>query len=409
MKKILLIIICMLALLFVCSCSGNTAKQGTVYAQITMEDGGVITLQLDGDTAPITVANFVKLANAGTYDGTIFHRVIKDFMIQGGDPTGTGYGDSSIPKIKGEFSANGVKNNISHVRGVISMARSGNSMDSASSQFFICHADSTYLDGQYAAFGRVISGMDVVDKIANVGTNANDRPIQEQKMKSVRIVDEAAAKSPVTESDTTDTADTTPTLLSGTHYAQITMEDGGVITLELYADIAPITVTNFAKHVKKGTYDGLIFHRVIEDFMIQGGDPTGTGYGDSSIPAIKGEFSANGVKNDIDHVRGVISMARTSDNTNSATTQFFIVHADSPHLNGQYAAFGRVIAGMGVVDKIANVGTNANDRPIQEQKMKEIRMIDKATADAAVKAEADTAVTDNAATDTTVTDTATTD
>ena len=400
MKKIIIAAVCLLALFALCSCVTST-KVGTVYAQITMEDGGIITLELDGNTAPITVENFVKLANNGTYDGTIFHRVIKDFMIQGGDPTGTGYGDSSIPKIKGEFSANGVKNNISHKRGVISMARSGNSMDSASSQFFICHADSTYLDGQYAAFGKVISGMDVVDKIASVSTNASDRPLKEQKMKSVRIIDEASAKNPaplddVTTADTTNT-DTTPTLLSGTHYAQITMEDGGVITLELYADIAPITVTNFVGHVNRGTYNGLIFHRVIEDFMIQGGDPTGTGYGDSSIPTIKGEFAANGVANSISHVRGVISMARTGNDTNSATTQFFIVHADSVGLDGQYAAFGRVIAGMDVVDRIATVSTNLSDRPTVEQKMTSVKIIDKETADAAVKAESEAVGTDTAA------------
>lgn len=390
MKKIIVLTLCILALALLCSCTDEAAKQGTVYAQITMEDGGIITLELDGDTAPITVANFVKLANAGTYDGTIFHRVIKNFMIQGGDPTGTGRGDSSIPKIKGEFSANGVKNNISHKRGVISMARNGNSMDSASSQFFICHADSTYLDGQYAAFGKVLVGMDVVDKIASVSTNASDRPIKEQKMKSVRIIDEATAKNPDSEAvSTDDTQSTEPTLLSGTHYAQITMADGGVITLELYADVAPITVTNFVNLANKGTYDGLIFHRVIEGFMIQGGDPTGTGYGDGSIPTIKGEFSANGVKNDISHVRGVISMARTGENTNSATSQFFIVHEDSIGLDGQYAAFGRVIAGMDVVDKIASVSTNSSDRPVTEQKMQSVRIIDKAAADAAVKAEAD--------------------
>ncbi len=143
MKKILLLILTATLILSLCACS--TPKDlGVVYAQITMEDGGVITLELDGDTAPITVDNFVKHANKGTYDGTIFHRVIKGFMIQGGDPTGTGYGDPSISKIKGEFSANGVQNTIKHGRGVISMARS-NDMNSASTQFFICDSDEANL------------------------------------------------------------------------------------------------------------------------------------------------------------------------------------------------------------------------------------------------------------------------
>ena len=193
MKKIISMLLCVFTLLSLSACSSNEViSTDTVYAQITMEDGGVITLELYADVAPITVSNFVKLANDGVYDGTIFHRVIKNFMIQGGYPTGTGYGDSSISKIKGEFSSNGVKNDISHTRGVISMARS-EKYDSASSQFFICHADSTYLDGKYAAFGKVIAGMDVVDKIASVTTGSNNRPITEQKIKTVRIIDEEEA------------------------------------------------------------------------------------------------------------------------------------------------------------------------------------------------------------------------
>ena len=156
--------------------------------KIEMMDGGVITLELDATAAPITVANFEKLVKEGFYDGLIFHRVIKDFMIQGGDPTGTGMGGSD-EKIKGEFLVNGVQNALSHQRGVISMARSNNP-DSASSQFFICHADSTYLDGSYAAFGKVIAGMETVDKIANVQTDMSDRPVTNQKIKTIKFVEE---------------------------------------------------------------------------------------------------------------------------------------------------------------------------------------------------------------------------
>ena len=133
------------------------------YADIVIEGYGTVTLELDPDTAPITVKNFVNLAKSGFYDGLTFHRIMKDFMMQGGDPKGNGTGGSDR-EIKGEFSSNGVKNNLSHTRGVVSMARS-NDMDSASSQFFIVHQDSTFLDGNYAAFGWVISGMDVVDTI----------------------------------------------------------------------------------------------------------------------------------------------------------------------------------------------------------------------------------------------------
>lgn len=141
----------------------NIYSTGTHHAEITIKDYGTISLELDADTAPITVANFAKLANEGFYNGLTLHRIISGFMIQGGDPKGDGTGGSE-QTIKGEFSQNGVKNNISHVRGTISMARS-NMPNSASSQFFIVHEDSTFLDGSYAGFGKVTSGIEIVDKI----------------------------------------------------------------------------------------------------------------------------------------------------------------------------------------------------------------------------------------------------
>ena len=158
--------------------------------RITMKDGGVIDLELDEKAAPITVEHFLKLVNAKFYDGTIFHRVISGFMIQGGDPQGTGMGGPGWT-IKGEFAQNGVNNPISHKRGVISMARAMDP-DSAGSQFFIMHADGEFLDGQYAAFGHVVKGMDVVDRIASTRTNrwAGDRPYEDQVMETVRVVEE---------------------------------------------------------------------------------------------------------------------------------------------------------------------------------------------------------------------------
>ena len=150
----------------------------------------------------------------------------------------------------------------------------------------------------------------------------------------------------------------------------ITMENGAQIKIELYPEIAPITVENFEKLVREGFYDGLIFHRVIRGFMIQGGCPQGTGTGGPGWH-IKGEFAKNGVKNDLKHTRGVISMARSMD-PNSAGSQFFIMHEDAPHLDGSYAAFGKVVEGMDVVDAIAAVKTNFSDRPKVEQKMKSV-------------------------------------
>ena len=147
----------------------------------------------------------------------------------------------------------------------------------------------------------------------------------------------------------------------------IQMKDGGVMKAELYPEIAPETVKNFVDLASKGFYNGLIFHRVIPGFMIQGGDPEGTGMGGPGYK-IKGEFTANGFKNDLKHTRGVLSMARAMD-PNSAGSQFFIMHEDSPHLDGQYAAFGKLIEGIEVVDKIASVRTDYQDRPLEPQQI----------------------------------------
>ena len=163
----------------------TTVDKSHPIATITMKDGGVIQLELYPEVAPESVKNFISLANSGFYDGLIFHRVILGFMIQGGDPLGKGTGGPGYA-IKGEFAANGVQNDISHVRGVLSMARSS-AYDSGGSQFFIVQTDSTYLDGNYAAFGRVTSGMDVVDAIAKTTTDSKNKPYKDQVMQTVRV------------------------------------------------------------------------------------------------------------------------------------------------------------------------------------------------------------------------------
>lgn len=150
----------------------------------------------------------------------------------------------------------------------------------------------------------------------------------------------------------------------------ITMENGDMIKAELYPDIAPITVENFVKLVKEGFYDGLTFHRIISGFMIQGGCPNGNGTGGPGH-TIRGEFSMNGVKNDLKHTPGVLSMARSMA-PDSAGSQFFIMHKTSPHLDGQYAAFGQVIEGMDVVNKLAEVATDYSDAPLEKQVMKSV-------------------------------------
>lgn len=191
MKKVLKCLVILCFMVFLCSCESD--KNNLV--EIDVQDYGKIVIELYPDKAPRTVRNFKELVSNKFYDGVIFHRVIVDFMIQTGDPTGTGNGGSE-KTIRGEFLNNGFKNTISHTRGVVSMARRGGNpdteetMNSASSQFFIVQADSTYLDGNYAAFGKVTSGMDVVDKIAHVETDENDKPLKDIKINTIRFIEE---------------------------------------------------------------------------------------------------------------------------------------------------------------------------------------------------------------------------
>lgn len=161
--------------------------QPTDKIEIVMQNGKKMTAELYGKEAPITVENFLSLVKRNFYDGLIFHRVIKNFMIQGGDPHGRGTGGSG-KNIKGEFANNGVKNPVKHTRGTISMARAMEP-DSASSQFFIMHGNAPHLDGNYAAFGRIVEGMDAVEEIACVETDRQDKPLQEQRIQSIRIIE----------------------------------------------------------------------------------------------------------------------------------------------------------------------------------------------------------------------------
>ena len=198
MKKRAVFVAALLLLPLVLAGCGKTAAQEepmseqNPVATITMQNGGVIKVELYPDVAPNTVKNFIHLANSGFYDGVIFHRVIEGFIIQGGDPDGAGTGGPGY-RIRGEFSNNRHENDLSHQRGVISMARQGNpyvpasAYNTAGSQFFIMHADNDFLDGDYAAFGKVVEGMDIVDAIASCATDASDRPLEEQAMESVRV------------------------------------------------------------------------------------------------------------------------------------------------------------------------------------------------------------------------------
>ena len=196
MKKILALVLALACLLAVCSgCKKEEPSpylKGKHHVEIEVQDYGTIAVELDADTAPITVTNFIELAKSGFYNGLTFHRIIEGFMIQGGDPKGNGTGGSENP-IKGEFEANGVKNSISHKRGVISMARQASNYNSASSQFFIMHKDNDSLDGGYAAFGHVTSGIEVVDAICE-NTPVQDKngtvlPKDQPVITAIRVID----------------------------------------------------------------------------------------------------------------------------------------------------------------------------------------------------------------------------
>ena len=401
MKKFFaLAIIMLLCLLCLCSCDQNSNSGGNeTYGEkftagigintqghklhdveITVKNYGIITLTLDETIAPITVQNFIKLANDGFYDGLTFHRIIDGFMIQGGDPNGDGTGGSP-ETIKGEFAANGVANSLPHVRGVISMARKSYPYDSASSQFFIMHKDSYNLNGQYAAFGWVTSGIEFVDEICEdtlvLDNNGTVKKKNQPVILSVRVVEKENTGNNNSSTNsgnngTTNNGSTQNGLLEEKtatygeafeanigidttghtlHNVEITIKNCGIITLTLDETIAPITVQNFIKLANEGFYDGLTLHRIIAGFMIQGGDPAGNGTGGSD-EKIKGEFALNGVDNPLPHVRGVISMARRSSPYDSASSQFFIMHETSPHLDGSYAAFGWVTSGIEFVDEI---------------------------------------------------------
>ena len=381
MKKFvsLLLTLCIICIGFA-GCESKDDGTHTEFAAITIKDYGTIVAALYGKTAPKTVENFVALAKEGFYDGLTFHRIIEDFMMQGGDPNADGTGGSE-KTVKGEFSQNGVNNTLSHTRGTLSMARSSD-YNSASSQFFIVHKDSTFLDGQYAAFGRVVDGMDIVDKICTeaspIDGNGLIAPTAQPIIETIKISKE---KPTITSKSDTSSAASSSEASSATVTdpvtAEIEIENYGTVTLSLTPEHAPITVSNFVKLADDGFYNGLTFHRIIEGFMMQGGDPNGNGTGGSN-ENIKGEFSQNGVNNTLSHTRGTISMARSSD-YNSASSQFFIVHKDSTFLDGQYAAFGYVTDGMDIVDKICTeaspIDGNGLIASAAQPIIKEIRII----------------------------------
>ena len=344
----------------------DTSKQYHATLRTTYGD---ITVELYPREAPVTVNNFVFLARQGYYDGVRFHRIVRDFMIQSGDPTGTGRGGPGY-----RFADEQVTRD--YVRGTLAMANAG--PDSNGSQFFIVHQDSGHLPPAYTIFGMVTEGLDVLDAIARSPVDfgpggERSAPLEQIVIQSVDISEEerptsAAASPPAAASDapsavsceTPPAASTTPqpqeanmqwdappamSIDTEKQYCATLRTTHGDITVALHASEAPVTVNNFVFLARQGFYNGVRFHRIIRGFMVQSGDPTGTGRGGPGY-----RFADEPVTRD--YLRGTLAMANAGPNTNGS--QFFIVHQDAG-LPPAYTIFGMVTDGLDALDAIAGV------------------------------------------------------
>jgi peptidyl-prolyl cis-trans isomerase B (cyclophilin B) len=324
-----------------------------VYVNLSTTRGDVF-IELDQQKAPVTVKNFLDYADSGFYDGTIFHRVIRNFMIQGGGFDKDLNPKETRPGIKNEW-----KNGLKNKRGTIAMARLRGKPDSATSEFFINVKDnpplntSTYDAAGYVVFGKVIQGMDVVDMIKAVRTRRvsaihRNVPLEPIIINKVTRVDPGQLADPIAAARAAEAAETKVAEVSASLdnlYATISTSKGD-IRLQLFPSGAPLTVANFVNLAQRGYYDGLKFHRVIANFMIQGGDPTGTGLGGPGYQ-FKNECSPK-FRHD---GPGILSMANSGPGTNGS--QFFITHKATPHLNDKHTIFGKVVAGQDVVNAVA--------------------------------------------------------
>jgi cyclophilin family peptidyl-prolyl cis-trans isomerase len=309
----------------------------TEVEAVVTTDAGVFRFEFEASKAPRHVEQFLTRARQGYYDGSAFFRVVPYGIAQGGDPLlkdpktpRAQWGTGGLNLVKDEFS------DLKHERGVVSTVRIPGKPNSDGAQFFICISPQPQLDGQFSAFGRVTEGMDVVEKISQTPADSNNMTTT-----PVRIVKVAIEKKKVEPF-----LNATPDEMRETVTMKTTV---GTIKIQMQPEWAPETVRNFLKLTASGWYNGTSFHRVIKGFVAQGGMEDSREGGahhpaDRWVRPIKGEF-----RDDVKHVRGIVSMAR-SDNPDSATTSFFLMLGDAPHLDGKYAAFGRIISGMEVLD-----------------------------------------------------------
>ena len=407
-------------------------EKGDTIVEINFKDYGTVKLRLFPEYAEMACENFTKLVESGYYNGLTFHRIIQDFMIQGGDPLGDGTGGEST--WGGKFDG-GVNPALAHVTGALAYANSG-STSTNGSQFYIVTGDQNiddatfsefeqygytftenqkkiykekggtpFLDGNYTVFGQVIDGLDVIFKIQYVATDSFDKPILEDVvMESVKLstYNGEEIKWNISDYDYEDPLDAVPVNYTapeeGDEIAVIKFKDYGTVKFRLFPEYAPKAVENFVSLAKDGYYDGVSFHRIISNFMIQGGDPDGTGAGGES--AWGGSFDGGKYYNLI-HAAGAVAYAN-SGSTATNGSQFYIVTGEVyddagfadlalsgynfrdtvkeiystqggvPYLDGRYTVFGQVIDGLDVVFEIQNVETNAEDKPVTDVIMESV-------------------------------------
>jgi peptidyl-prolyl cis-trans isomerase B (cyclophilin B) len=325
-------------------------------------DLGTIIIDLLPDAAPNHVGFFIKNAQDGTYVGTTFHRVVRQGIVQGGDPLTKdpskveAYGTGGFGVLRAE--RNGEKN----TRGAVSAVVGGGNPDSGGTQFFICVADQPGLDGVYDVFGRVSEGILIAQKISEVAADEKGRPKERIAIRSVTIRDKAAAGPEPFSVDSIATLST---------YVAVLETTMGTITVEFLPDKAPEHVRNFLRLAQAGVYNGMGVHRVAKGFVIQSGylpsrsEPLSESQ-QRLVRNLQPEF------NDTPHVKGTVSMAR-GDNPASADTSFFIVLGPSPVLDGKYTAFGRVVDGLSVVEAIEQVPVNG-EAPVTRVEVKSVRL-----------------------------------
>jgi peptidyl-prolyl cis-trans isomerase B (cyclophilin B) len=325
---------------------------------------GTIVIDLLPEQAPNHVGLFIKTAQEGGYDGTAFHRVIRQGIVQGGDPLtrdpgkAAQYGTGGLNLLKAEISPTA-----KHTRGAVSAVIVPGKPDSAGTQFFICIVDQPALDGQYTIFGRVSQGLNVAQKISELPADEKGAPGERVAVTKVTIRDRPPE---VPE------AFSTESVADLAAYRAVLETSLGDITVEFRPDRAPGHVRNFLRLAQAGVYDGMTWHRVVKGFVIQSGHlPTRKAPLDEPqltlVRTLPAEF------NDIPHETGVLSMARLGNDENSAQSSFFIVTARSAILDGKYSAFGHVVAGLDVVAKIENVPVNG-ETPVEEVELRRVRV-----------------------------------